>query len=888
MTISQVQENNTSAGAASSITPTLLSNSTGGNLLLVSIGTSSLSNTLPTITPPAGWNLAVNAQNTGSGTSGQQAALYYFVDSTGGTTSVTFNFSSNCDSCAVIQEWAGLKATGVLDQTATNNTTGTTVTTGTTGVTTSANELAVWIALYHNTSAYGVSSILNGYAQDNIGTTTSPSGNSPVMNLVLFTQLLSATGATSSGCTLSGTPSGGGGTTTTALATFVAATGSSTAVTDSGNSTDVFGLSGSIVAPLSDTALGAQQLAIAISGLARSDSATGAQALAVFRDLLLSREEDMTDYYSNFATSTVAYGASGPGSQLLASDTQVTLQTGDGSKYPSVAPFAVVLGDAEIAKCTLRVSDTLTLIRGQENTSAQTWGIGTTVQHGATAASFTNIWSRMLQNSVNVQDYGAVGDGVTDDTTPIQNALNNCPTGGIVWFPATGSAYIISAALIVPSGVSLSAPNNTVTIKAKNGTNLSYMLTNYEYANNVANAGSKIRIRSLGLDGNKANNATGGDIIRFSTAGSYIEDCWIQNAPQSGIVLTDRTTNGSTLVTTACSENHIQNNKITACGKYGVRSDDYNHMVTDNWLTDNVVDTTSDIAIDLLRASGWFVLNNHVYGAQLGGITCSAAWNTVIMANEIADFGLSATASQTFDGLHVDVIDGRPVVVAGNFITSTEATNTSNYTYLNIKAVGGGGAQATAVVYGNHIYGNHTSAPTSLGIKLSSDSTQSGSGFPTKFSCFGNLVTGVATDSSIDSFTQQNMVAVRHYGGAQIDQHLIGGSSLTVTAAAGANAGASPPAPVVTAGSTDTRGSLTFGTGASPAAGAEAVVTFSSAGVAYASAPVVVIAAKNAATAALQPYVSAISASSFTVSFGSAPAASQANTTYSIAYFVIG
>jgi hypothetical protein len=51
----------------------------------------------------------------------------------------------------------------------------------------------------------------------------------------------------------------------------------------------------------------------------------------------------------------------------------------------------------------------------------------------------------------NVLDFGATGDGVTDDTAAIQAALDACGTsGGIVYFPA--GTYIITAPLLIPAG----------------------------------------------------------------------------------------------------------------------------------------------------------------------------------------------------------------------------------------------------------------------------------------------------------------------------------------------------------------------------------------------------------------------------------------------------
>ena len=57
---------------------------------------------------------------------------------------------------------------------------------------------------------------------------------------------------------------------------------------------------------------------------------------------------------------------------------------------------------------------------------------------------------------VNVKDFGAKGDGVTDDTAAIQAALNCAAEKGCrVFIPATGAAYVTSQSVIVKRGVSI-------------------------------------------------------------------------------------------------------------------------------------------------------------------------------------------------------------------------------------------------------------------------------------------------------------------------------------------------------------------------------------------------------------------------------------------------
>ena len=80
------------------------------------------------------------------------------------------------------------------------------------------------------------------------------------------------------------------------------------------------------------------------------------------------------------------------------------------------------------------------------------------IQPSAEAAARTV--EEKLSDTVNVFDFGAVGDGVTDDTAAIQAAIDALPsTGGVVFFnPGT---YLISSTLTASTGVLLNGQNRT-------------------------------------------------------------------------------------------------------------------------------------------------------------------------------------------------------------------------------------------------------------------------------------------------------------------------------------------------------------------------------------------------------------------------------------------
>lgn len=76
---------------------------------------------------------------------------------------------------------------------------------------------------------------------------------------------------------------------------------------------------------------------------------------------------------------------------------------------------------------------------------------GVTYDPAGTGATARTVQSK-LRDVVSVKDFGAVGDGVTDDTAAIQAAL----TAGSVYFPATNNYYLITDDLVMSNGTTVS------------------------------------------------------------------------------------------------------------------------------------------------------------------------------------------------------------------------------------------------------------------------------------------------------------------------------------------------------------------------------------------------------------------------------------------------
>lgn len=135
--------------------------------------------------------------------------------------------------------------------------------------------------------------------------------------------------------------------------------------------------------------------------------------------------------------------------------------------------------------------------------------------------------------NINVHDFGAVGDGKTDDTFAIQSAVNAAVAagGGAVYVPA--GTYLVSASIEMFSYTSLYGDGMGVTtLKVRNevGVDIIGLIRTHLDRSDVAL--TNVRISDLSLDGNRDNQSSGLQFGFLSGAKSDVrppdEDivCW--------------------------------------------------------------------------------------------------------------------------------------------------------------------------------------------------------------------------------------------------------------------------------------------------------------------------------------------------------------------------
>jgi len=184
-----------------------------------------------------------------------------------------------------------------------------------------------------------------------------------------------------------------------------------------------------------------------------------------------------------------------------------------------------------------------------------------------------------LQDVVSVKDFGAVGDGVTDDTDKIQAAIT-ASVGKACFFPA--GTYIIGARINVPSNVELLGDQCQSILKLK---------TQDWVASNglmfALDTKTDVTFKSLCFDGNKGNVGTTRSPLNvvFNSQRTNFNNCIFQNV--EGICLN---------ISTDTDDTEIIECQFLNCGGNPNLSDGYRNQAIA--FSTNGIDRSRNIRIE--------------------------------------------------------------------------------------------------------------------------------------------------------------------------------------------------------------------------------------------------------------------------------------------------
>lgn len=407
-------------------------------------------------------------------------------------------------------------------------------------------------------------------------------------------------------------------------------------------------------------------------------------------------------------------------------------------------------------------------------------------------------WVRQYEGGVNVEWFGAKGDGVTDDSAALSACFSYAKTVGLA-VKCGGSTYGIKAPVIIPDGLRLEGPSPTttqgvMTIKVLPGFSSTYTmfysdgaitqtyniaaaLIGESWLNNSAQ-GLPVYLKNFLVDVD-SNYDDRGAVIHGAILNNMASDLefGVYNTTGHGIWINSQRPDGSASGTIV--SNKFMNNRI---GNINVNSDTYNingthyynaihcgqlegareagthanisAKVTDGKIFQTVItEACHGRGVFIADGGGWQISKMHTNFTDLDGIYIERANNAIITENFVdgacnaAPTGCGYVGGITIKGIFASTGSERNgCIVANNVITLRNKNGTFNtdgtVTFVPIDtASDGAGAEITLI-------GNRYS--------LGSDATTTEAGYVVAFRplASGGVMRIYSNDYQIDGYSK--------------------------------------------------------------------------------------------------------------------------------------
>ena len=308
-----------------------------------------------------------------------------------------------------------------------------------------------------------------------------------------------------------------------------------------------------------------------------------------------------------------------------------------------------------------------------------------------------------FQALVSVLEFGATGDGSTDDTASIQSAIDYAnQVGAGVLFPS--AMYRVSQLLLrqgtLLQGVSSGTypDNNTIS-----GSSVLARLANTNKDLLLAPDGANYcRIMDLAIDGNKNNNTKGyGLCVADGASGQeaqiLVERCYFHDNPDSNVYL---------------GKNRRANSVQDGVFNYSLNGDGITVAGSDNTISGNIFGTNAraGICLGTTATQNWpasspanaaaiaHVSNNDIYGNLVGIALANASSGCMIAGNGID--------RHKYQG--VTIYSGASNAVVTNTFHSNGTGRDNAYAHIDV------GANVTQVCISNNNFGPLDSGITNI------------------------------------------------------------------------------------------------------------------------------------------------------------------------------
>lgn len=331
----------------------------------------------------------------------------------------------------------------------------------------------------------------------------------------------------------------------------------------------------------------------------------------------------------------------------------------------------------------------------------------------AGAGAVTRNMQEKAREIVSVKDFGAVGDGVTDDTTAIQTAINSISAnGGQVLFPS-GNYKTTAELLVSSSNVSIVGDSmlSSRILRYGNGNTLRFeagSLLSFVGVSNLAFQGQNASAQGVHVVFKKCYTVTVNNVS--------VSDGW------SGIEF------NSTVNARVQDINMSFNNTITgSSGRYGVR------FANDSFVSggpynsgDNFV-SNANIWLGTIIQSPLQIVANSDYGFLVDGIDGLWISNAHVACSKTSNFYFGNTTGKIIGNIYITntmsdhcVLHG--VSLEGSTFINTFCFDSGRISSLGLGSTGGNGLQILAPCgdvrfsgsvegsNGNGIYINNTNA----------------------------------------------------------------------------------------------------------------------------------------------------------------------------------